>query len=98
MYAGCSSFGSKSKDEQRDEKLEAIIFGDDVEETLEDASPPALVEGEPTLEGVAPVETVQEELQAPVATDGEVIPLFQSDAEVAAAAPLQYWEMIPGVF
>ena len=101
LLAGCSSFGSKSKDDQRDEKLEAIIFGGGTEETLEvDVSPPVQGEGEPTLEGVAPV-TVESEpggIEEPLTSseEGGIVPLFQSDAELAAAGPLQYWEMISG--
>ena len=89
FLSGCSSFSgfwSSSEKELRDEKLAAIIFGEDEEVDSEAAS---LAEETPAVEAQTAEEVVTPE-------DIVNVPLFLSDAELAQEGVLQFWEMITG--
>ena len=95
VLTGCSSLGDlwpSSEKQERDEKLAAIIFGEETgEEEVEvqvasDPDPADIVEQESSQ--------VSEEVITP--EDLSNVPLFLSDAELAQEGMLQFWEMITG--
>lgn len=87
-------FGSKSENEERDAKLEAILFAEE-DDVVEEAETTEAVESEV----ISPEDVVADEApeQVVITPEETVIPtLFRSDAERAHDGVLQYWEAITG--
>ncbi len=90
IFTGCASVGefwSSSETKQRDEKLAAIIFGNEKAEAGQE---------EDVSEQRSTTVDVKTEDAAVAEAEAVVLPAFKSDAELASQGVLQFWEIISG--